>query len=421
MSDQHQNGYNPWQAALQVYDEAARVMDLSYDLWQRMRLPEREFIVHFPVRMRDGKIQVFTGYRVQHSTARGPAKGGLRFAPTVTQEEVRALAAWMAWKCAVVNLPFGGAKGGVICNPKELEIGELERLTRRFATELIPIIGPERDIPAPDVYTNPQIMAWIMDTFSMIKGYAVPGVVTGKPLPIGGSRGRGEATGRGCVYVIQEAAKHLNLKLQGTAAVVQGFGNAGTIAAKYLQEDCGMKITGIADSMICLHQARGIDIAAAIAQKEKTGTLAGFTGAEEIGKEDFFALPCEVLVPAAYENQITEQNAARVKARIVAEAANGPTTPAADKILQEKGVFMLPDILANAGGVTVSYFEWVQDNYSYFWREEEVNKYLREIMVNSFNEVVSTAKKHNTSMRLGAYIVGIGRVAESVRMRGIFP
>ena len=419
--DTNSTEYNPWQAALTVYDEAAKIMDLQYDLWQRARLPEREFTVNFPVRMRDGRIKIFTGYRVQHSTARGPAKGGIRYHPDVTLDEVRALAAWMTWKCAVVGLPFGGGKGGVICNPKEMNNGELEHLTRRYTSELIPLIGPERDIPAPDVYTNPQVMAWMMDTFSMMKGHAVPGVVTGKPISIGGSWGRSEATGRGCVFTIDEAAKHLKLDLKGGKAVVQGFGNAGTVAAKYMHSDFGMKIIGISDSSVCLYNKNGIDIPKAIAFKKDTGSLRGFTEADEITNETLLALECDVLVPAATENQITEKNAAKVRAKIVAEAANGPTTPAADKILAENGVFVLPDILANAGGVTVSYFEWVQDNYSFFWREREVNNYLQEVMTNSFKKVVKRTEKYNVGMRLAAYILGVERVAEAVRVRGIYP
>ncbi|MCG3157553.1 MAG: Glutamate dehydrogenase [bacterium] len=421
MAQNAQPEYNPWESALTVYDEAAKVMDLQYDLWQRARLPERELTTHFPVRMRDGRIQIFTGHRVQHSTARGPAKGGIRYHPEVTLDEVRALATWMTWKCAVVNLPFGGGKGGVICDVKNMDSGELERLTRRYATEIIPMIGPERDIPAPDVYTNPQVMAWIMDTYSMMKGYAVPGVVTGKPLSLGGSRGRAEATGRGCVFTIAEAAAHLKLNLKDSRAVVQGFGNAGTVAAKYLQLEHQMRIIGISDSSVCLYNKNGIDLERAFIHKEKTGTLKGFAGAEVISNDELLTLECEVLVPAATENQITRHNAGRIRARIIGEAANGPTTPDADKMLEQKGVFILPDILANAGGVTVSYFEWVQDNYHFFWRENDVTSYLREVMVTSFQEVLKMKQKYQVGMRLAAYILGIDRVAEAIRLRGIYP
>lgn len=413
--------YNPWQAALKVYDEAAEIMNLDKDLWRRARMPERELTVYFPVRLRDGHIRIFTGHRVQHSTARGPAKGGIRYHPEVTLDEVRALASWMTWKCAVVGIPFGGGKGGVQCNPKEMNMQELENLTRRYATELVMFIGPERDIPAPDVYTNPQVMAWIMDTYSMAKGYVVSGVVTGKPLSIGGSKGRNEATGRGCIFVIAEAANHLKMKLFGTRAVVQGFGNAGSVAARLLAAEHGVKIIAVNDSTAGVFNRNGLDISALLEHKEKTGSVKGFAGADSIRNDELLALECEVLIPAALENAITAENAGKINARIIGEAANGPTTPEADRILYEKGVLVLPDILANAGGVTVSYFEWVQDNYSFFWKEKDVNANLQEVMVKAFSEVLEASKKYKIDMRRAAYVLAVDRVTEAIRVRGIFP
>jgi glutamate dehydrogenase/leucine dehydrogenase len=421
MPSNERAAYNPWQAALKVYDEAAEIMNLDKDLWRRARMPERELTVYFPVRMRDGHIRVFTGHRVQHNTARGPAKGGIRYHPEVTLDEVRALASWMTWKCAVVGIPFGGGKGGVQCNPKEMNIHELESLTRRYATELVAFIGPDRDIPAPDVYTNPQVMAWIMDTYSMAKGHAITGVVTGKPLSIGGSLGRNEATGRGCVFVIDEAAKHLNMKLAGARAVVQGFGNAGSIAARLLAAEHGVKVIAVDDSTGGTFNANGLDMQALLQHKEKTGSVKGFSGGDSISNDEMMSLDCEILIPAALENSITAENAGKIKARIVAEAANGPTTPEADRILYNNGVFLLPDILANAGGVTVSYFEWVQDNYSFFWKEKDVNSNLQDIMVKSFSEVLETSKKYNIDMRRAAFVLAVSRVAEAIRVRGIFP
>jgi glutamate dehydrogenase/leucine dehydrogenase len=421
MDSSNHSTYNPWQAAMQVFDNAADLLQLEEGVRNRAKYPERELTVNFPAKLRDGRIRIFTGYRVQHNTARGPAKGGIRYHPNVTLDEVKALASWMTWKCAVVGIPFGGGKGGVICNPKEMNDLELENMTRRFASELVGFIGPDRDIPAPDVYTNSQTMAWIMDTYSMHMGHSVTGVVTGKPLSIGGSRGRNEATGRGCVYVIAEAAKHLNLKLTDGTAVIQGFGNAGSIAALLLVADHGAKIIAVNDSSGSAYNENGLDIPGLIAYKAETGHVKGFPASEKISEEELLALPCDVLIPAALENAITAQNAARVNARIVAEAANGPTTPEADKILYEKGVFLLPDILANAGGVTVSYFEWVQDNYCFFWKEKDVNENLHEIMVNSFEEVLKTAKKYKIDMRRAAYVVAVARVAEAIRVRGIYP
>lgn len=421
MDSANNSTYNPWHAAMQVFDSAADILQLDDGVRNRAKFPERELTVNFPAKLRDGRIRIFTGYRVQHNTARGPAKGGIRYHPNVTIDEVRALASWMTWKCAVVGIPFGGGKGGVICNPKEMNELELESMTRRFASELVGFIGPDRDIPAPDVYTNSQTMAWIMDTYSMHVGHSVTGVVTGKPLSIGGSKGRVEATGRGCVYTIAEAAKHLNLKLTDGTAVVQGFGNAGSIAALLLVADHGAKIIAVNDSSGSAYNENGLDIPGLIAYKAETGHVKGFPASEKITEEELLALPCDVLIPAALENAITAQNAAKVKARIVAEAANGPTTPEADKILYEKGVFLLPDILANAGGVTVSYFEWVQDNYCFFWKEKDVNENLHEMMVNSFEDVLKTAKKHKLDMRRAAYVVAVARVAEAIKVRGIYP
>lgn len=421
MNSQYDSTYNPWQAAMQVFDQAAEVLQLEEGVRDRIKFAERELTVNFPVKMRDGKIKIFTGYRVQHNTARGPAKGGLRYHPHVTLDEVRALASWMTWKCAVVGIPFGGGKGGVQCHPKEMNVEELERMTRRFASELVGFIGPERDIPAPDVYTSPQVMAWIMDTFSMHRGYSVPGVVTGKPIAIGGSKGRNEATGRGCVYVIVEAAKHLNLELAGGLAVIQGFGNAGSVAAKLLAGEHGMKVIAVNDSTSGVYNKNGLDIPALLVHKEKTGKVQGFAGAEDIDNEELLALHCDVLVPAALENAITDEIAPKLNARVIAEAANGPTTPQADRIIFEKGIFVLPDILASAGGVTVSYFEWVQDNYSFFWKEKDVNENLREVMVNSFAEVLQTAQKYKIDMRRAANVLAVDRVAEAIRVRGIYP
>ncbi|MFQ5771224.1 MAG: Glu/Leu/Phe/Val dehydrogenase, partial [bacterium] len=405
--DEKNQTLNPFEMALKNFETAASTLDLDKNIRERIRLPERELTVNFPVKMRDGSIKVFTGYRVQHNTARGPAKGGIRYHPDVTLDEMRALASWMTWKCSVVGIPFGGGKGGVTCNPKEMTQEELEHLTRRFAAEISMIIGPERDIPAPDVYTNPQVMAWIMDTYSMAKGYSIPGVVTGKPLAIGGSKGREEATARGCVYVIAEAAKHVNLNLKDARVVVQGFGNAGSIAARLIHDEQGSKIIAVSDSRGSIYNKAGLDPHKVIAHKQKTGSVVGFPQADVAANADILTQDCEVLIPAALENVITPENAPKIKAKIVAEAANGPTVPAADVILHENDVFVLPDILANAGGVTVSYFEWVQDNYSFFWNEQDVNGRLKEVMVSSFNNVLNTSKKYNIDMRRAAYVLAV--------------
>jgi glutamate dehydrogenase (NAD(P)+) len=369
--------------------------------------------------MDNGTLEVFTGFRVQHSIARGPSKGGIRYAPDVTLDEMRALAAWMTWKCAVVNIPFGGAKGGVICDPHKMSIGELERMTRRYTAELFEFIGPEKDVPAPDVNTNEQTMAWIMDTYSMHMRQTVTAVVTGKPINIGGSRGRREATGRGIMIVCDEAIKKLGLRPESTRVIVQGFGNVGSNAA-LLMAQAGYKIIGILEVTGSLYNKNGIDVAALSAYRQKHGTLAGFPGAEAADPAELLVTDCDILIPAATENQITSRNADRIKCKILAEGANGPTTAAADEILAEKGVFVIPDILCNAGGVTTSYFEWVQDRQGYFWKESFVNEQLENIMVAAFDDVVRYAETHGVNNRIAAYMLAIDRVAYTIRQRGIY-
>jgi glutamate dehydrogenase (NAD(P)+) len=411
---------NPWEVAQQQFDLAADRLNLDPGLRRVLREPRRELIVHFPVKMDDGAVQVFTGYRVQHNLGRGPAKGGIRYHQAVTLDEVKALAMWMTWKCAVVGIPYGGGKGGVIVDPKQLSQRELEGLTRRYATEISIIIGPERDIPAPDVNTNSQTMAWIMDTYSMHVGYTVPGVVTGKPIALGGSEGRNEATARGTVYCIVEAARHLGLDLATATVAVQGFGNAGAIAARLIGEE-GSKVVAVSDSTGGIHDPSGLDIAKVVAWKAEHGTVQGFPGARDITNAAILEVACDILIPAALENQITERNAAKVKAKIVAEAANGPTTPEADAILFSKGVFQIPDILCNAGGVTVSYFEWVQDLNRDFWDETEVNHKLKGIMVKAFKDVLSISLREGVNMRTAAYLLAVQRVADATAMRGLYP
>jgi len=411
---------NAYTLALENFDAAADVLELNQDIREMIKYPERILTVTLPVRMDSGHIRRFEGYRVQHSTMRGPAKGGIRFHPNVTVDEVKALATWMTWKCAVVNIPFGGAKGGVTCNPKAMSMGELERLTRRYASAILPLIGPERDIPAPDVYTTPQIMAWIMDTYSMNKGYPVMGVVTGKPISLGGSLGRNDATGRGCYYTVLSSCQHLKIPVEGARVVVQGFGNAGSIAAK-LFHAANAKILAANDSTAAIYNRNGLDIPKLILHKEQTGSLRGFPGAETISPEDLLTLDCEILIPAALENAITVENAHAIRARIVAEAANGPVTPEADQILDRKGVFLIPDILCNAGGVTVSYFEWVQDENHLFWDEQDVNARLEKVMTRAFNDVLKIHLDRKVSMRLAANMLGISRVAEANRIRGLYP
>jgi glutamate dehydrogenase (NAD(P)+) len=412
---------NPFETAKQQVDIVADLLKLDDGMREMLKHPKRELTVNFPVRMDDDSYRVFTGYRVQYNMARGPTKGGIRYHPGVTLDEVRALAAWMTWKCAVVNLPYGGGKGGVICDPKHLSRGELERLTRRYASEISPIIGPEMDIPAPDVYTDAQTMAWIMDTYSMQRGYSVPGVVTGKPISLGGSEGRGEATGRGCAYVIREAAKDAGVKVKGGTVAVQGFGNAGSVAAKILHDEQGAQIVAVSDSKGGIYKADGFDPHAVEAHKQKTGSVTGFPGTKSISNEELLAIKADILVPAALENQITKKNADKIQAKIVAEAANGPTLPEADKIFFEKKITVLPDILANAGGVTVSYFEWAQDIQGYFWELNEVNKRLERVMTQSYSEVHKAALQHKVHNRTAAYALAIQRVVDAIKMRGIYP
>ncbi|MDR3764136.1 MAG: Glu/Leu/Phe/Val dehydrogenase [Acidobacteriota bacterium] len=410
---------NPWEAQAARFELAARKLNLDPSLWKILSMPAREITVHIPVQMDDGRIELFTGYRVQHSMARGPAKGGIRYAPEVNLDEVRALAAWMTWKCAVVDIPFGGAKGGIICDPKTMSQHELERMTRRFTAELIEVLGPEKDVPAPDMNTNEQTMAWMMDTYSMHMRQTVTAVVTGKPVSIGGSRGRREATGRGVMLVTLQAVKKLGLMPWNTRVVVQGFGNVGSYAALLLHEQ-GFLVTGIAEWNCGLHNAHGIDVKKLFEYKTANGTIEGFPEAEPADHHELLVSDCDVLVPAAMENQITTQNAGKLKAKILVEGANGPTTAAADDILQDKGVFIIPDILANAGGVTTSYFEWVQDRQGYFWKEAFVNSELEHMMTSAFAEVIRYAESHNVNNRIAAYMLAIDRVAETIKTRGIY-
>ncbi len=411
---------NPYEMAVAQFDQAAERLGLSQAMRAILRKPKRELIVNFPVRMDNGDVEMFTGYRVQHNINRGPAKGGIRFSPEVSLDEVRALAMWMTWKCAVVGIPFGGAKGGVICDPHALSRSELERLTRRYATEISILIGPDSDIPAPDMNTNPQIMAWIMDTYSMHQGYSVPAVVTGKPLAIGGSEGRFEATGRGVMVVTREALHHLGMRPDACSVVIQGFGNVGSISARLLHES-GCRVVGLSDIYGGVYNPQGIDVPLALRYSKEHGSLRGLPGAEAVTNAELLELPCDVLVPAALENQLTGRNAARIKAKLIIEAANGPTTPDADRILNDRGVTVVPDILANAGGVTVSYFEWVQDLQRFFWAEHEINDRLESIMMRSFESVVQKADEQQTNLRMGAYLLAVARVAEATELRGVYP
>ncbi len=410
---------NPWEAQAARFDLAAKKLNLDEGLWKVLRYPNREVIVHIPVQMDDGSIEVFTGFRVQHSIARGPAKGGIRYAPDVTLDEVRALASWMTWKCAVVNIPFGGAKGGVICDPRKMSKGELERMTRRYTAELVEFIGPEKDVPAPDMNTNEQVMAWMMDTFSMHMRQTVTAVVTGKPLSMGGSKGRREATGRGIMIICDEALKHLGMNREDTRVIIQGFGNVGSNAA-HLMHQAGYKVIGIGEVGGGLYNPAGIDIEALWDYAGKHRTIHGFNGAEVRDTAELLVTDCDLLIPAATENQITSRNADRIKAKIIVEGANGPTTATADDILADKKVFIVPDILANAGRVTPSYFEWVQDRQGYFWKESVVNEQLEHIMRESFADVVSYAQAHDVNNRIAAYMLAIDRVASTIRQRGIY-
>ena len=410
---------NPWEAQAARFDYAAKKLNLDQGIWKILRYPTREIIVHIPVAMDDGTIEVFTGYRVQHSQARGPAKGGIRYSPDVSLDEVRALASWMTWKCAVVNIPFGGAKGGVICDPRHMSQGELERMTRRYTAELIPFIGPEKDVPAPDMNTNEQTMAWIMDTYSMHTGQTSTAVVTGKPVNLGGSRGRREATGRGISVCCDEAVKYLGMDIADCRVIIQGFGNVGSNAAKLLYGK-GYTILGIAEYDGALINEHGIDVPALIEHRARTGTINGFAEAEACDKAELLTRSCEILIPAATENVITSENAAHLRCRILCEGANGPTTTVADDILEDKQIFVIPDILANAGGVTASYFEWVQDRMGYFWTEAEVNQRLDAIMSESFKDVIAYAESHNVNNRIAAYMLAIDRVAYTTKQRGMY-
>ncbi len=411
---------DPWAIALEQFGIAAERLHLDPNMREVLSTCQRELTVHFPVRMADGVVKVFTGYRVQHNVSRGPGKGGIRYHPSVTLNEVKALSMWMTWKCAMVGIPYGGAKGGVVCDPKGMSAQQLETMTRRYATEIMLLIGPEKDIPAPDVGTNAQTMAWIMDTYSMHHGYTAPAVVTGKPLSIGGSEGRSDATGRGVVYTVIEACKHLGMDLEGSRVVVQGFGNVGNATVRFMAET-GATIVGVSDVYGGIASSKGIDVNRLQAYARETGSVAGFAGADKVSNEELLELDCDILIPAAIENQIGEHNAPKIKAKMVAEAANGPTSPEADRILFDRGIFLIPDILCKAGGVTVSYFEWVQDLQNLFWREATINARLKEVMVKSFNDVLDMAKKHKVDMRTAAYMVAVHRVAEATLTRGIYP
>jgi glutamate dehydrogenase (NAD(P)+) len=411
---------NAYHNAQRQFDIAADLLNLDVGYRKLLRVPHREFSVNFPVKMDDGQIRMFTGYRVQHNTTRGPAKGGIRYHPDTDIDEVRALAMLMSWKCAVVNIPYGGAKGAVVVDPALHSQGEIERLTRRYATEISFLIGPEVDIPAPDIGTNAQIMAWIMDTYSMHRGHTVPAVVTGKPINIGGSQGRNEATARGLVYILREACEGANVSIAGARVVIQGFGNVGGTSARLLEE-MGAKIVGVADRGGGVANAKGLNLKQLQAFYEKTGTVAGAPGGDPVTNSELLELPCDILIPAAIENQITARNADRIKARIVIEAANGPTTPDADAILFDRGVLVIPDILANAGGVTVSYFEWVQGLQEFFWTEREVNAQLERIMVHAFEQVNEMAQSRGTQLRTAAYLLAVDRTAKAYLTRGIYP
>jgi glutamate dehydrogenase (NAD(P)+) len=411
---------NPYAMAISQFDEAADRLGLSQAMRAILRKPKRELIVNFPVRMDNGDIEMFTGYRVQHNINRGPAKGGIRFSPEVSLDEVRALAMWMTWKCAVVGIPFGGAKGGVLCDPSKMSRAEIERLSRRYATEISILIGPNSDIPAPDMNTNPQIMGWMMDTFSMHQGYSVPAVITGKPLAIGGSEGRLEATARGVQYVTRESMLDLGMKPEECSVVVQGFGNVGSISARLLHE-LGCKVVGLSDVSGGVYNPHGIDVHNALHYSNEHGKLKGLPNTEPVSNAELLVLPCDILIPAALENQLTEKNAAQVKARLIIEAANGPTTPEADRILNDRGIVVVPDILANAGGVTVSYFEWVQDLQRFFWAENEINNRLESIMTRAYRAVHNKAVEQETNLRMGAYLLAVATVAEATEIRGVYP
>jgi glutamate dehydrogenase (NAD(P)+) len=410
---------NPFEAMMSRFDYAAQRLNLDRGLYKVLRTPEKQIIVAVPFLRDNGEVEVLTGYRVLYNTSRGPAKGGIRFDLAVTLDEVKALAAWMTWKCAVVNIPFGGSKGGVVCDPPSLSNAELERITRRYTSAIVETLGPDSDVPAPDVNTNERVMAWIMDTYSMHKRHTVTAVVTGKPVEIGGSLGRREATGRGCMIVTREALKRLQVPVEGTRVVVQGFGNVGSVAA-HMMSQAGMKVMAVSDKSGGVVNTKGLDIPEVMQHCRSGKLLAEYKDADHVTNEELFTLDCDVLVPAALENVITSQNARAIKAKIICEGANGPTTAGADRILEEAGVFVIPDILANAGGVTVSYFEWVQDRGGYFWDEDTVNQRLERIMVRSFEEVAEMASKHGTNLRIGAYMLAIQRVAAVHKLRGLY-
>ncbi len=411
---------NPYHMAVQQFEAAADKINLSEDMREILRQPKRELTVNFPVRLDNGRVKTHTGYRVQHNVNRGPAKGGIRYSPEVTLDEVKALAMWMTWKCAVVGIPYGGAKGGVICDPKHMSPSELERLTRRYATEISIVIGPHSDIPAPDVNTNAQVMAWIMDTYSMHEGYSIPAVVTGKPLSIGGSEGRNDATATGVLFVTRQAAKRIGMPLQGARVSIQGYGNAGSIAARLFHNE-GCKVVAVSDTSGGIYNESGLDPAAVLRFKQERGSVSGYPNAQRVSVQDVLEVPCDILIPAAIEGVITPANADRVQARIISEAANGPTTPEADEILFRKGALVIPDILANAGGVTVSYFEWVQDLQSFFWGVEEITRKLEVIMNRAYAAVADKADQFSCDMRLAANMLAISRVAEATQVRGIYP
>jgi len=415
-----QEQLNPFEIAKQQFNRAADYLELDPSMRHVLENAKRQLIVSIPVKMDGGDVQVFEGFRVQHNIARGPAKGGIRYHPNVTLDEVKALASWMTWKCATVGIPYGGGKGGVICDTKSLSRNELERLTRRYAFEIAPIIGPDRDIPAPDMYTDEQTMAWIMDTISMVRGHTELGVVTGKPISLGGSQGRSEATARGCLYALREACRVKGMSLKDSRVAVHGFGNAGANIARLVAAD-GAKVVAACDSKSGVYCDSGIDVRDALKHKETTKSLAGLKGTKEVAPEDLVAVDCDILLPSALENAITMKNVGQVKAKIIAELANGPTTPGADRVFEDEGVFLIPDILANAGGVTVSYYEWVQDQYSFFWSESKINDTLEQTINTAFRTVHETAQHYDTDMRTGAYILAVSRVAEATRVRGIFP
>jgi glutamate dehydrogenase (NAD(P)+) len=410
-----------FEMAVEQFNTAAETMSLDENLRRVLSVCQRQFTVNFPVQMDDGSVRIFEGHRVQHNIGRGPAKGGIRYHPSVNLDEVKALSMWMTWKCAVVGIPFGGAKGGVTVDPKQLSLREIENLTRRYTAEISVLIGPHKDIPAPDVNTNAQTMAWIMDTYSMHAGYSIPGVVTGKPLNLGGSEGRVEATGRGVVYTAMAAAKRIGLDLNGARVVVQGFGNVGSIAAKLIVETAGATVVAVSDVTGGYYNPKGLDIPAMIRYNRSNGSLLGYPEAQPMSNAELLVLPCEVLIPAALESQLTEENAPDIKARLIVEGANGPTTPEADRVLVDRGITLVPDILANAGGVTVSYFEWVQALQAFAWTEQEVNSRLKYIMDRAFAATTATADKHNVDLRTGALITAIGLVADAVTVRGIYP